>query len=298
MKLNRVFISSVVKGYKNRRKTAQQALLEVDITPIMAENLEAKAGDPRDIILNECIPECDAMIGIYGNRYGWTGTKGGLSPTEEEYNKARESNKPIYAFIDKMQKGSPESEQQQFLQKVQNWDYGVTVKEFKSLKYLKNEIKKAVTGLDLSPCYRDYLKRLRSRANKNYFEVFGSPVFDIVLETKPDKYNPIMPSSLLATIDGDQYNHQEITNIANSWHDNILRPELHIGYIAIIVEKNRFDLRPEDLKRKKKLARSGFTEYLVNLTSQEVNSRPESLFSKSWLPDPIKKLLESAFKQC
>jgi len=64
------------------------------------------------------------------------------------------------------------------------------------------------------------------------------------------------------------------------------------------VEKNRFDLKPEGLNKKVKLSGSGITEYLVNLTSQEVKSRPESWLTKPWAPDAIKKLLESALEQC
>jgi len=106
---------------------------------------------------------------------------------------------------------------------VQNWDYGVTIKEFQSLKDLKDKIKKALTGFELSPCYRDYLERLQSKVSKSYLEIFCPSVFDVVLETKRNKYNPYISSQFLATINGDHYNRQEITNISNSCKERILQ---------------------------------------------------------------------------
>ena len=61
--------------------------------------MEASGGTPRDVVLNDVIGGCQAVIGIYSSRYGWTGARSGLSPTEEEYDRARELNKPVYAFI-------------------------------------------------------------------------------------------------------------------------------------------------------------------------------------------------------
>ncbi|MBU1233884.1 MAG: DUF4062 domain-containing protein [Proteobacteria bacterium] len=91
------------------------------------------------------------MISIYGPRYGWTGAQKGLSPTEEEYERARELHKPIYAFIDRIEDEATEPRQQTFLDKVQNWDIGVLRREFHSLQELQDLIRESLTSRDLSP---------------------------------------------------------------------------------------------------------------------------------------------------
>ena len=160
MRRKTIFISSVMRDYEDRREAAEEAIRALGMEPLLAETISASSGTPRDVILNDAISGCQAMIGIYGPHYGWTGTQSQLSPTEEEYDRARELFKPIYVFIDRIEEEAIEPRQQTFLDKVQDWDVGMLRREFYSLGELQTLVSEALTDRDLSPRYRRFLDRL------------------------------------------------------------------------------------------------------------------------------------------
>ena len=302
MNIQRVFVSSVMRGYEDRREAARQAILEIGMSPIMAEDLMAKSGAPREVVLVEGILNSDAMVGIYGNRYGWTGAQSGLSPTEEEYDRAREQWKPIYAFIDRIQRGEPEPRQGQFLQKVQNWDTGVTRNEFHSLKELKNKIKQALTSSDLSPRHRAFLAKIRSHGMQAaYREIHETrlPAFDTLLH-KPASgtHMTFDPHKLLAVMHGDQYEPWQVEHIVSLWkrtlHD-YFQPSVWSqtsleAWLVIAVEQNPFDLSTAILPRERSASAGGYYGLLVDLVNCEVmhpKLRLKDRGVKIWLLEPI-----------
>jgi hypothetical protein len=194
MRKQRVFISSVMRDYYDRRDAVAAAVQGVGMEPVLAETMEASGGTPRDVVLNDVIGGCQAVIGIYSSRYGWTGARSVLSPTEEEYDRARELYKPVYAFIDGMENGKAEPRQQAFLEKVQNWDVGVFRREFHSLNQLQKLVQEALTGRNLSPRYRRFLDRLvgqtRNISGLTFREeaVPAVPGFDLVLHAPSSQF--------------------------------------------------------------------------------------------------------------
>lgn len=303
----RVFVSSVMRGYKDRRQAAREAITEVGMTPIMAEDMMAMSGAPREVVLVEGILDCDVVVSIYGNRYGWPGTRSGLSPTEEEYDRARELWKPIYAFVDRMQAGEPEPEQRRFLEKVQHWDVGLMRNEFRSLGELKKKIKRALTQADLSPRYRAFLNQVRFHARReSYGEIWATrvPAFDTVLHKEPSR-NPPGPHMLIAVLDGDQYDRQQITHVASLWKAALAerfqagfwRATSANGVIVIAVEGNPFGLRPELLREEYTWGKGRLDELLVDLVEGEVQYPPKPGWKKPWAPPATKGLLEAALSE-
>lgn len=304
MKMQRVFISSVMKNFGDRREAARQALEEEGIEAVLAEDQEAQAGAPRTVILDEIIPACDAVVGIYGSRYGWTGAQAGLSPTEEEYDKARELFKPVYAFIDGMDQRAPEPRQQQFLEKVQNWDQGLTRNEFFSLAELKQKIKAALRGRDLSPRYRNFLENLKRGARSMHYGETSQarqPAFDLVLHAPGSQFTAGV-ESLLAVVDGDRYDRGQISQAVAGWRE-ALKQLFQTGFwkaknvtatVVVAVEQNPFALTPDRLEEHKAFFGACDTvEVLADLAGGTVSRKPRSWWSKPW-HDPLLKMLEGA----
>ncbi len=304
MKKQRVFVSSVMKDFGDWREAARQALEEEGIEAVLAEELEAQAGAPRTVILDEIIPSCDAVVGVYGSRYGWTGSQGGLSPTEEEYDKARELFKPVYAFIDRMDRRAPEPRQQQFLEKVQNWDQGLTRNEFFSLEELQQKIKVALRGRDLSPRYRKFLENLKQAAGSMKFRETSQarqPAFDLVLHAPGSQFTAGV-ESLIAVVDGDRYDRSQISQAVAGWREALkqlfqtgfLKAKNVTATVVVAVEKNPFALVPDVLEEHKAFFGACDTvEVLTDLAGGTVSRKPRSWWTKPW-HDPLVKMLEGA----
>lgn len=302
MNIRNIFVSSVMQGYEDRREAARQAIRDVGMTPLMAEDMESGPNPPRDVILYDYINTCDAVVGIYGNRYGWSGAQSGVSPTEEEYDQAREQWKPIYVFIDCMQPGKPEPRQQQFLQKVQNWDTGVTRNEFHSLKELKKKIKQALTGAGLSPRYQSFLGHLRSFGARNGYQEIQEtrlPAFGLLLH-KPASgvHMTFDPHKLLAVMYGDQYEPSQVKHIFSLWKQTLhdyFKPSVWNqtsleAWLVIAVEQNPYGLATSILPRERSAKAGGYYGLLVDLANCEIihpKLRLKDRGVKVWLLEPI-----------
>jgi hypothetical protein len=291
MKINSVFVSSVMKDYEDRRNAAQKAIRELGMEPVLAEGLEADPNSPRNAIYNS-ITNCDAMVGIYGTRYGWTGAKSGKSPTEEEYEWARKLWKPIYVFIDKVDQGQPDQQQQSFLKIVQNWDLGVVRKEFHSMNELKTMIKQSLTGTARSPLYQQFISSL-PRYMQGYREILATklPAFDLVLHRPGSAYEP---EYLFAVVDGDLCDKHVIDGLVFNW-DNAIKMEFQTGFwrakharssLIIAIEKNPLKHDPSILRKR--------LDYLIDLKGKKVEKARESWLTGPMAPDPVKNILISA----
>jgi len=304
MRRQRIFISSVMRDYEDRRKAAGEAIRSLGMEPLLAETIRAASGTPRDVILNEAINGCHALICIYGSRYGWTGAESQRSPTEEEYDRARELYKPIYVFIDRMEEEAVEPRQQTFLSKVQNWDVGLLRREFHSLGELQDLIREALTGRDLSLRYRRFLDRLTVHARDINGLAFREetepfvPAFDLLLHAPASQFTAGVDSYILV-IDGDLYGRQQISQAIQTWCTEINR-FIGAGFwkargastaILIAVEENPYGYHSGSIQKNRRLFGStNFDEMLVELRDGRVVLPPGN---KPWF-NPLKKAVESA----
>lgn len=94
----RVFVSSVMEGFEDRRVAAQMAIERVGADPVMAEDFPTGGGSPRNACLDG-VASSDACAIIVGSRGGWT-TPSGKLVVEEEYEEAVRRNLLISVYIE------------------------------------------------------------------------------------------------------------------------------------------------------------------------------------------------------
>jgi hypothetical protein len=92
-----VFVSSTYEDLREERAEVQKALLKLHCLPIGME-LFGSADEETWEFLKRQIGECDYYVVVIADRYGSLAPDG-LSYTEKEYDYARETNKPILAFV-------------------------------------------------------------------------------------------------------------------------------------------------------------------------------------------------------
>ena len=89
--------------------------------PVMFETQPASAEGSRRALLDE-IATCDALLVLIGAEYGEPGERG-ISPTEEEFEQARERGVDILALVQDVADGEPA--EQAFLTRIRgNWEQG------------------------------------------------------------------------------------------------------------------------------------------------------------------------------
>ncbi len=116
----KVFISSLIGGFTAFRDSAATAVSTLKHTVTRAEEFGASPESPQRVCLAG-VRECDTVILLLGERYGDVQLSG-LSATHEEYREARDTGKPVLAFIqDSM---TPEVRQAEFIKEVQQWAGG------------------------------------------------------------------------------------------------------------------------------------------------------------------------------
>lgn len=94
----RIFISSIMDGYRDRRDAARTAVESIGGDPVMAEDFSAGTTSPRNACLDG-IASADVCVVIVGPRGGWT-TPAGKLVVEEEYEEAVRRNLLISVYIE------------------------------------------------------------------------------------------------------------------------------------------------------------------------------------------------------
>ena len=308
MSRKRVFVSSVTQGFADRREAARTAIEKAGMEPVLAEELPAAAGDPRTVILDEVLPACDCLLGIYGWRYGWDRAKSGRSPTEQEFDKARELSLRTYAFIDRIETTPPEQQQAAFLERVQNWDVGLLRSEFHSLPELRDKILRALLRHDISPSFRAFVVRLKDRVRDlnglAYRETTqpSVPGVELVLHAPSSQFTAGVEHFILA-VDGDTCDARQIGQLVHNWceeatrhfQSGILKARNLSAQILILVERNPHGHGPAGLREDKQLFHTcGYRELLVDLRNGKVDVPP----AKGWLSKPWFDPVKAAVAEC
>ncbi|MGB9497829.1 MAG: DUF4062 domain-containing protein, partial [Dissulfuribacterales bacterium] len=170
-KKTKVFISSVIEGYKDRRGAAEEATIELNrdkgfnFEAIRTESNKHPAEDKSSQkVCLDGVKECDIYLGIYPkNNYGWVKSPGGISPTHVEFKKARKCGKQCLIFVENTKEIDPR--QSEFLEEVGEYVDGRFWNEFdfKELDRLKHQVYRALLKLmesNFEDCLPAYLKSL------------------------------------------------------------------------------------------------------------------------------------------
>ena len=103
--MRRIFVSSIQRDYSEIRQAVAAAIQALGFEPLMAETAAASPRSPRGALLG-LVREADAVTLIIGPRYG-APAEGGLSPTEEEFNEAVASGKPVIVWFTTQRVSAP-----------------------------------------------------------------------------------------------------------------------------------------------------------------------------------------------
>jgi HEAT repeat protein/energy-coupling factor transporter ATP-binding protein EcfA2 len=164
MRKVKVFISSVIKGYEDRRDATEEAIMELnrdqgfsfEVIRMEPNKHPAVNKSPQKACLDG-VKECDTYIGIYPrNNYGWEESSTGISPTHEEFRQSVKDNKCRLVFIENTKETDPK--QDVFLKEVGQYVEGHFWNEFESenVDRLKHIVYRALLNL-MNANFKDYL---------------------------------------------------------------------------------------------------------------------------------------------
>lgn len=117
----KVFVSSVVSGYRKFRSAARDAIEALEYEPVLMERTRpASPSSPRVACLSQ-VAESDIVVLLIGCKYGGV-LESGKSATHEEWDHARLHNKTVLVFVEDLD--SREDHQVAFLDEVGDWSHG------------------------------------------------------------------------------------------------------------------------------------------------------------------------------
>jgi hypothetical protein len=145
----RVFVSSVIDGFEDHRKTAREAILSAGGEPILVEDFSGLAVSPRNACLDG-VASCDIFIVIVGSRGGWPAPSGKLV-VEEEYEEARRRKLPVLAFIQECER---EHDAERLVERLSDYVEGVFRPTYNDFPELQKAVEHA-----LAPLIRGFTKR-------------------------------------------------------------------------------------------------------------------------------------------
>jgi hypothetical protein len=141
--VDKVFISSVMRGFEGERAAARRAIESLDLRAMMAETAPASPDASKHALL-DVVDAADAVVLILGARYGYVAERG-RSPTEDEFNHARQTGKPVFVFVQNGVQREPE--QEEFVRRVQGgWGQGAFTAYFNTLEDLGFAVVQALSA--------------------------------------------------------------------------------------------------------------------------------------------------------
>lgn len=195
MRKIKVFISSVIEGYKDHRDAVEEAIIELnkdqgfnfEVIRMESNKYPAVNKSPQKSCLDS-VKECDIYLGIYPrNNYGWKESPVGISPTHEEFRQAVKDNKCCLILVENSKETDPR--QEEFLKEVGEWVSGYFMNKFKSknVNQLKHMVYRKLLNLmktNFEDCLPNYLNSLLQRYERiirPWEEKIGSlPISEIV----------------------------------------------------------------------------------------------------------------------
>lgn len=138
----KVFISSVITGYRECREAVAAAVRAVNCEAIRVEDFSARPETPQQACL-DALRTSDIVVFSLGATYGECQSSG-LSATHEEWKEAVNEQKPILIFVEKVDTIEPK--QAGFIQEVEQWESGRFRKSFISPADLQEKVTQALTG--------------------------------------------------------------------------------------------------------------------------------------------------------
>ena len=142
-----MFVSSVVRDYEHYREAAKVAIECLVFELVLMEvTYPSSPESPRVACLDQ-VEESDVVVLLMGSRYGSV-LRSGKSATHEEWEHARNINKRVLVFVEKVD--SREPDQAAFLEKVGDWVEGHYWRPYSTDQELIPLIVRALRALEMS----------------------------------------------------------------------------------------------------------------------------------------------------
>lgn len=139
----RVFVSSVIDGFKEFRLAVRHAITLLGFDPVMAEDFPAQPRSPGIACLEQ-VRSSDIYVGVLGPRYGSL-TDSGRSATEEEFDEASRLSLPRLIFATT---ADMDEAQGAFIARVRGgWGKGLYYAQFGTPEELKDQVVKALGAM-------------------------------------------------------------------------------------------------------------------------------------------------------
>src|SRR6266545_4598613 len=142
------FLSSVRRGLEEERDNLPALIRAVGHECMRFEDYTAQPVPSREACLRG-VDQADVYLLLLGGRYGEPLFDSGLSPTEEEFTRARQRGIPILVFV--KQGVEVEPRQQAFIDRVQEYTGGRFRAGFTSAADLQPKVASALAGLAAKP---------------------------------------------------------------------------------------------------------------------------------------------------
>ena len=175
----RVFVSSVMENFAEYREAAAIGIRRAGCEPVRAEDFPAQSTSPRTACLDG-VRSADALVLILGERYGFVGPSG-LAATEEEYQEALKTDKPVLVFV---QSGViHEPRQGSLIANIQSYVDGHWRKAFRGSSELAELVEDAVKAADLDAGPLRVSQAAAMRVRSELTEGFTNGTDAVVLRT-------------------------------------------------------------------------------------------------------------------
>ncbi len=140
----RVFVSSVVEGFREYREAARQAIESAGMEPILVnEDFPSLSVSSRNACL-DAVESSDMLITLVDLRGGWQ-TPSGKLVIEEEFERARQRKIPVLAFL---REGNRDVDADRFAHRLSDYVDGLYREHFESPNDLADKIKVSLASLD------------------------------------------------------------------------------------------------------------------------------------------------------
>jgi hypothetical protein len=136
----RVFISSTMSDMQPERQAVIEALWNLELTPVFAEDWGSRSGSPRDVCLGQ-VADCHIYLGIFWQRYGYIDPETNISATEEEYDQACQCRMPILTYVKNEAEEKRHRQLRRFLREISDWGGGHFLTFFDTPQELADRVK-------------------------------------------------------------------------------------------------------------------------------------------------------------
>lgn len=138
----RIFVSSVIEGFKEFRQSAKRAIINSGGDPVLAEDFPSLSESPRNACLDGVV-SCDIFLLILGDKGGFRAPSGKLV-VQEEYEEAVRKKLKILVFIQNVDRDGGANE---LKSQVSDYVHGTFRNKFDSRSELEQLIEDATKPL-------------------------------------------------------------------------------------------------------------------------------------------------------